>query len=249
MNNPNDDKSYREHQESYTDSNGNTHVKRTSETVNNSTPSNYQSGYVHGQATERSYQEQRLAQQDEDSTSRGLIIGFLLALVGLIGGAFWYFNQNNTTSDTTVTPTAAPVVPATSPTPIPTVTQPGQVQTQIIERTKEVQVPVTKEVPVPVPVTKEVPVPVIVPQQAAPKTTTTTPNINITVPPQTSTTKPTSTQTAPSPSSNSSTTTKETTSGSSSTTTPESSSENTPASSQETSPTDVTPSNGATNSN
>ena len=224
MNNPNDNKSYREQQESYTDSNGNTHIKRTSETVNNSTPSNYQSGYVHGQATERGYQEERLARQDEDSTSRGLIIGFLLALVGLIGGAFWYFNQNNTTSET-VTPssTTAPVVaPATTPTPVPTVTQPAKVQTQIIERTREVPVPVTKEVPV----IKEVPVPVIVPQQA-PAQTNTTPNINITVPPQQSTTKPSpSTQKeAPTkPSSNSTSTSETTNSGSSSnTTTPENS--------------------------
>ncbi|GJD23402.1 hypothetical protein RIVM261_083580 [Rivularia sp. IAM M-261] len=216
MNNPNDNKSYREQQESYTDSNGNTHIKRTSETVNNSTPSNYQSGYVHGQATERGYQEERLARQDEDSTSRGLILGFLLALVGLIGGAFWYFNQNNTASETVTPPsTTAPVVPATTPTPIPTVTQ--QSQTKIIERTKEVPVPVTKEVPV----IKEVPVPVVVPQQA-PAQTNTTPNINITVPPQPSSTKPSpSTQKeAPKPSSNS-TNTNETTN--STTTTPENS--------------------------
>lgn len=216
MNNSNDNKNYREQQESYTDSNGNTHIKRTSETVNNSTPSNYQSGYVHGQATERGYQEERLARQDEDSTSRGLILGFLLALVGLIGGAFWYFNQNNTASET-VTPasTTAPIAPATTPTPVPTVTQPAKVQTQIIERTREV----------PVPVTKEVPVPVIVPQQAPPQTTT--PNINITVPPQPSSTKPSpSTQKeAPKPSSNSTSTSTSTseTNNSSSTTTPENS--------------------------
>ncbi|OKH33730.1 hypothetical protein NIES2101_39660 [Calothrix sp. HK-06] len=245
MNNPNDNKNYREQQETYTDSNGNTHIKRTSETVNNSTPTNYQSGYVHGQATERGYQEERLARQDEDSTSRGLILGFLLALVGLIGGAFWYFNQNNTASETaTPSSTTGTVAPAITPTPVPTVTQ--QSQTKIIERTKEVPVPVTKEVPV----VKEVPVPVVVPQQA-PAQTNTTPNINITVPPQQSTTKPSSStpKQAPKPSSNSTINSEaNNSSSSSSTTTPENSfpDTNKPATSTEPQ-TNVTPSSSPAN--
>jgi hypothetical protein len=183
MTNPNDDKSYREVQhESYTDKNGNTHtdVTRTSETVNNNKvdSQSYESGYVKGQTSERNYQEGTLVERDNENAGRGLLIGMLLtALAGLIGGSLWYFNQRDRAVDNT---TVAPiVVPAPINSPSPTVTVTSQPQTTIIERTKEVAVPVRVEK------TKEVPVFIPVPQQkAAPAPTPATPNINITVPAQ-----------------------------------------------------------------
>jgi hypothetical protein len=201
MTNPNDNKSYREiRHDSYTDNNGNTHtdVTRTSETVNNTEDSqSYQSGYLQGRTSERNYQQESLAQRDNDNANRGLLIGILLTtLAALIGGALWYFNQREQAVDNTVAPTEVPV--QTSPANIQT----PQPQTTIIERTKEVPVPVER--------TKEVPVFIPVPQQkASPAPTPTTPNINITVPPQQPAAKqsPSTTQTTPTPSptSNSST--------------------------------------------
>jgi hypothetical protein len=182
MTNPNDNKNYREAQEeSYTDNNGNTHtnVTRTSETVNNKVdPQSYDNGYVSGKTSERIYQQETLAERDNENANRGLLIGILLtALTGLIGGSLWYFTQRDQAVDNTVAPVAVPV-PATSasPNPTPTVTLTPQSQTTIIERTKQVPVTVEK--------TKEVPVFIPVPQQKAAPTPTVTPNINITVPPQ-----------------------------------------------------------------
>jgi hypothetical protein len=187
MTNPNDNKSYREvQQDSYTDSNGNIHtnVTRTTETVGNRgvDPNSYQDGYVHGRVSERDYQEERLAQRDDDNTARGLFLGLLLALLaGLTGIAIWYFTQRDEAVENTVTPTVT-VTPTTTPQP----------QTTIIERTTEVPVPVER--------TREVPVPIPVPQQNTSSTTAPTPpNINITVPPE----PPAARQTTPASPSNS----------------------------------------------
>ncbi len=174
MTNPNDNKSYREvRQDSYTESDGNTYtsVTRTSETVNNSSvdPNSYESGYVHGRASER-----RLAEVYEDNASGGFLLGLLLVLLaGLTVGAVWFFTQRDETRNNTPAPTVT-VTPTQTP----------QSQTKIIERTKEVAVPVER--------TREVPVPFPVPQQnSSPPTVNTTPNINITVPPQTPASKST----------------------------------------------------------
>jgi outer membrane biosynthesis protein TonB len=194
MTNPNDNKSYREvRQDSYIDSNGETHtnVTRTSETVNNDRvdSQSYRNGYVQGRVSERNYQED-LAQRDTNNASQGLLLGFLIAgLAALTAGAIWYFNRPESAVDNTTTPVET--IPATSsPTPAATLTPEPQ-QTTIIER--------TREVPVPIPVPE---------QRTSPVPTPAAPNVNITVPPQ----QPSSTQTAP--------TSPSTSNGSTSTTTP-----------------------------
>lgn len=209
MTNPDDNKSYREERQDYTDSNGNTHsnVTRSSETVNHKVdPQSYENGYVQGETSERNYQEETLTKRDNENAGRGLLIGTLLtALAALTGGALWYMSQSDRAVDNTVAPVAVPV-PVSKPSPAATQAPPQQ--TTIIERTKEVPVPVTvektKEVRVPVPVEKikEVPVFVPVPQQkAAPAPTPATPNINITVPAQQPAAKETPTTTPKSSSS------------------------------------------------
>jgi outer membrane biosynthesis protein TonB len=209
MTNSDDNKNYREvRQETHTDNDGNTHtnVTRSSETVDNSTTNSqsYQSGYIRGRSSERNYEE-ALTQRDDENTSRGLLIGVVLAgLAALIGSAFWYFNQSSQTVDTTTPTTSAPIIISPSPAAIQT---PQPQQTTIIERTKEVPVPV----PVTVEKTKEVPVYIPVPQQKtapAPSSVNTTeaPNINITVPPQQPAAKQTpAPQVSPAPSSSSNT--------------------------------------------
>jgi hypothetical protein len=206
MTNSNDNKSYREiRQESHTDNDGNTHtdVTRTSETVDNSAANSqsYQSGYVSGRTSERNYEE-ALTQRDDENTSRGLLIGVVLAgLAALIGSAFWYFNQSSQTVETTTPIISAPI---TSPSPA-AIQTPQPQQTTIIERTKEVPV----QVPVTVEKIKEVPVYIPVPQQkAAPAPSVNNnkaPNINITVPPQQPAAKTPVPQVSPAPSSSSNT--------------------------------------------
>ncbi|MEJ1933199.1 hypothetical protein WDZ92_23620 [Nostoc sp. NIES-2111] len=157
MTNPNEREPYNRevNRESYTDSNGNTqtHITRTTETSNN----RYANGYVDGRRLEQNYQ----ADRDNENTATGLIFGIVLtSLVGLIAGAFWYFNQNNATVDST-TPVETPLPAATASPSI----SPQPQQTTIIERTREV--------------------PVVVPQQqVAPSPTNSPPQVNITVPPQ-----------------------------------------------------------------
>jgi hypothetical protein len=231
-----DNKSYREvRQESHTDNDGNTHtnVTRSSETVDNSAANSqsYQSGYVQGRTSERN-NEEALTQRDDENTSRGLLIGVVLAgLAALIGSAFWYFNQSSQTVDTTPT-TSAPI---SSPSPVVTQTLQPQ-QTTIIERTKEVPV----QVPVTVEKTKEVPVFIPVPQQKAEpapsiNNNNKAPNINITVPPQQPAAKQTpAPQVSPAPSSSSNTS-----NSTSSTSTTSNSGESTP-------PSDVAPDSNST---
>ncbi|AUB39025.1 hypothetical protein COO91_05007 [Nostoc flagelliforme CCNUN1] len=156
-------------QESYTDINGNTHtdLTRTTETVKNNTanPNSYTNGYVQGRNTERSYQQADLAQRDENNASSGLLLGIIItSLLGLVIGGVWYFNQQNNAAVDNTVPVVVPV-PSSSPTPSAS----PQTKTTIIERTREVPVPVA--VPVPQ-------------QQVAPPSAPRQPYINITIPPQ-----------------------------------------------------------------
>lgn len=165
MSNPNEPKSYgREvRQESYNDANGHTHVTRTNETVNNVTnPNAYRDGYVEGRVTENHYQEEVLAERDNENAGRGLLLGILLtSLAALTAGVIWYYNQRNDD----VAPTI--VVPNSQPAPSPS--PEAKRETTIIEKTRDV------------------PVPVVVPQQQAPAPQAPAPqapapDINISVP-------------------------------------------------------------------
>jgi type IV secretory pathway VirB10-like protein len=175
MSNPNDPTNYNSEvrKDSYTDANGNTesHVTRSTETGNSNS---YRDGYVDGRVTESGYKEENLIERDENNSARGMLFGILLASLAALGaGAVWYFNQPKAVDNT---PTTVVVPVPTNTTPSPAAIQtPQPQQTTIIERTKEV------------------PVPVLVPQQqAAPPTVQQKPQINITVPPQ-----PAPTKTAP----------------------------------------------------
>lgn len=146
MSNPNEHKSREVHQDSYTDANGHnhTHVTRTDETVNNIPPDAHSAGYVEGRVDENRYQGEVLAERDNENAGRGLITGILLtSLAALTAGAIWYLNQRNA-----VAPVQTIVVPNSqqAPSPSPEAKQ----ETTIIERTRDV------------------PVPVVVPQQQAP---------------------------------------------------------------------------------
>ena len=156
-------------QESYTDINGNIHndLTRTTETVKNSAanPNSYTNGYVQGRNVERSYQQADLAQRDENNASGGLLLGIIItSLLGLVIGGVWYFNQQNNAAVDNTVPVVVPV-PSSSPTPSAS----PQTKTTIIERTREVPVPVA--VPVPQ-------------QQVTPPSAPRQPDINITIPPQ-----------------------------------------------------------------
>lgn len=178
MSNPNEPKSYgREvRQESYNDANGHTHVTRTSETVNNAAnPNAYRDGYVEGRVTENHYQEEVLAERDNENAGRGLLLGILLtSLAALTAGAIWYYNQRNDDVPPTI------VIPNSQPAPSPS--PEAKRETTIIEKTRDV------------------PVPVVVPQQQAPAPQAPAPqapapDINISVP--NSVTQPPATQEAP----------------------------------------------------
>ncbi|MBW4615724.1 MAG: hypothetical protein KME21_21085 [Desmonostoc vinosum HA7617-LM4] len=149
-------------QGSYTDPNGHTHtnITQTEKTISNNTTvpnsESYRNGYASGVVSERRYQQENLAKREDNSIS-GLIIGFLLALAAVSAGAFWYFAGRQETVQDTATP--APVL-----TPSPEAKQtPPQKEITIIEKTRDV------------------PVPVLVPQQPAP-TPAAKQDINISVP-------------------------------------------------------------------
>jgi hypothetical protein len=155
-------------QESYTDTNGNTHtdLTRTTETVKNSAanPNSYTNGYIQGRNTERSNQQADLAERDNNNASGGLLLGIIVtSLLGLIIGGVWYFNQSNQAGVDNTVPVLVPVPSNSSATPSVS----PQPQTTIIER--------TREVPVPVPVPQ---------QQVTPPSAPRQPDINITIPPQ-----------------------------------------------------------------
>jgi hypothetical protein len=169
MTNPNNHEKYRSEnrQESYTDANGetHTHVRRTTETVNNTPNTNsYGSGYVSGRENERRYQQANLAERDNSNTANGLLLGVILTSLATLGvGAFWYFNQRSNPAVDNTVPVVVPV--PTNASPSPEATQSPQQRTTIIERTREV--------------------PVVIPQPQAPATSAPAqPNINVTVPPQ-----------------------------------------------------------------
>jgi len=181
MSNPNEPKNYgREvRQESYNDVDGHTHthVTRTSETVNNvSNPNAYSDGYVEGRVDENLYQGEVLAERDNENAGRGLLLGILLtSLAALTAGTIWYFNQRDD-----VDPVPTIVLPNSQPAPSPS--PEAKQETTIIERTRDV------------------PVPVVVPQQQAPAPQAPAPqapapDINISVP--NSVTQPPATQEAP----------------------------------------------------
>lgn len=164
MSNPNDPKSYSREvrQESYNDANGHTHVTRTSEVNNVANPNAYRDGYVEGRVTENHYQEEVLAERDNENAGRGLLVGILLtSLAALTAGAIWYYNQRNDDVPQTI------VVPNSQPAPSPS--PEAKRETTIIEKTRDV------------------PVPVVVPQQQAPAPQAPAPqapapDINISVP-------------------------------------------------------------------
>lgn len=181
MSNPNEPKSREVRQDSHTDANGHnhTHVTRTDGTVNNvPNPDAHSAGYVEGRVDENRYQEEVLAERDNENAGRGLLIGILLtSLAALTAGAIWYYNQRNNADvpSTIVIPNSQP-----APSPSPEAKQ----ETTIIERTRDV------------------PVPVVVPQQQAPAPqapapapAAPAPDINISVP--NSVTQPPATQEAP----------------------------------------------------
>ncbi|WP_341530590.1 hypothetical protein WKK05_15705 [Nostoc sp. UHCC 0302] len=147
MTNKNDYPNYNREvrEESYIDPNGQikTNVKQTEETVNNSfvepKSNSYRNGYVDAQ--------EDLVTRDNNNSASGLLMGLLFAsLLGLVGGVIFFLNQRNDTP-TPVAP--AIVVPQKSE-----AQQAPQKQTTIIERTKEVAVPVPQQqVPAPQPST------------------------------------------------------------------------------------------------
>lgn len=166
MANPNDPQNYgREvRQETYNDTDGHTSISKTTETVNGA--NTYKDGFVNGQVSER-YQEDALASRDNENAGRGLLIGILLAsLAALTAGAVWFANQNNDVAP--VTPVVVPVPNRAEPSPVPET----KTETTVIEKTRDVLVPVPQQQTSPVP-----------PQQPS---TTPEQNVNITVPPVTS---------------------------------------------------------------
>src|SRR5919202_5009462 len=76
-------------------SNLDTHVEKVS-------PASYQEGYIHGRASERSFENERQEIRDEKTASRGLVIGAALtALVGLTAGTLFFLNQNQAKESST----------------------------------------------------------------------------------------------------------------------------------------------------
>jgi len=133
-------------QSTYKDDQGHTHVNttHTTETVNNASNSDsYRDGYATGRVSERLQQEEGLAERDNNNAARGLLLGMLVtALAALTGGAIWLLNQR----DQTPAPVAPVVLPAPSNAkPSPQASKAPE-KTTVIEKTKEVLVPVPQPV-------------------------------------------------------------------------------------------------------
>lgn len=144
MSNPNSGSNYNREvrQETYRDPNGNTHVNVTKTTESNDS---YQHGYVHGRVAERSSQERTSAVRDNENAARGLLLGILLTTVAaLSAGVFWYLNQSPQAS--TTQPVLVPVPSDRPNTESSTVDRSSEKQT-IIEKIKEVPVPVIQQPP------------------------------------------------------------------------------------------------------
>jgi hypothetical protein len=165
MSNPNERQTFgrEESHKFYTGTNGNTHtqVTKTTETVNNT--GSFRDGYLHGQVAERGYQEETLTERDNNNAARGLLLGIILtSLAALTVGVVWFLNQSNEAPTQVLPPV---IVPNSQPndSPSPEANQPPAKET-IIERTRDVLVPV--------------------PQQSAPQAPSPAPqpDINITVP-------------------------------------------------------------------
>jgi hypothetical protein len=118
--------------------NSNPSVGNGSRTVSNGS---YQNGYVQGRVAERRTYEENLRVRDDNSASRGLLLGILLtSLLGLTVGALYFANQQ---SQTPVVPVPVPAEPQAD-TETDTETNNTEVRERIIERTREI-------VPVPQP--------------------------------------------------------------------------------------------------
>ncbi len=166
MANSNDPQNYgREvRKETYNDTDGHTSISKTTETVNGA--NTYKDGFVNGQVAER-YQEDALVSRDNENAGRGLLIGILLAsLAALTAGAVWFANQRDDVNP--VTPVVVPVPNRAEPSPVPET----KTETTIIEKTRDVLVPVPQQQTSPAPQQ---------PAVSAPEQ-----NVNISVPPVTS---------------------------------------------------------------
>lgn len=135
-------------QEFYSTANGDTytHVKQTTESVNNNTAqqkaNSYSDGYMQGRVSERRHQEDVLVQRDNENAGRGLLVGILLtSLIGLTLGAVWFVNQTNKEATQATPPVIIPTQPRD---PSPEASSAPQKET-IIERTRDVLVPIPQQ--------------------------------------------------------------------------------------------------------
>jgi hypothetical protein len=198
-----------ENRNPHTTNNPNTHIQNGHnlntpvETVNPDSVS-YEDGYVHGRATERSFEQQYQQDNAERTATRGLLLGFTLtALVGLVAGTLFYLNQRQEST--------TPVV-----VPVPNNTQQPNRETTIIERTTETtqESAPTRQEPAEAPRTNQPDIRIIVPnsgqqqpaasQNRTPQTAPTQPNSELApnppvVQPNTSTTEQSNTRNQASP--------------------------------------------------
>ncbi|MBD2058574.1 hypothetical protein H6F88_21675 [Oculatella sp. FACHB-28] len=122
-------------------------------------PASYQNGYTQGRVVERQAYEENLRVRDDNSASRGLLLGILLtSLLGLTVGALYFVNQQSQT----------PVVPVPVEPQEETETNNTEVRERIIERTREI-------VPVPQPQAPAPQQPAAEPAPAVPPASTTQP--------------------------------------------------------------------------
>lgn len=105
----------------------NTHIEKVSHT-------SYQEGYIHGHASERSFENEHQEIRDKKIATRSFLLGIgLTSLVGLTAGTLFFLNQNHQQESPTQVN-----VPSRS-------TSPSPAQKTTIETTTETQEPVTSE--------------------------------------------------------------------------------------------------------